>query len=341
MSIANNQALRFEKEIVDSTVGLGEKFERITKFYVFFHLFFALLLLGEVFSFILFFSFWIQSSGVAFLIAFFLLTGFSYCVLFSYWQIKKPQQLCDLGRHFLDGYKEALSEREDLFLTHAIYRALSHLDSLQTEYYAVSFLGRTVNFLLRKFSVYCHWKDVFILKEFLLTEAILEHIAFVKKDPMDLEIHISLAKTYSKLAELYKEPESAQGREPLPWTPPDYASVSMQAKHKKFCQMAIEEYKIIDAYVPEDPWTHAQLANVYQEIGDFGKVIEEHETILKISPDDRVIMYHLGVLYFQQGQTSKGLQMYDRLKKLNDENAPHLIAHYTPKLGLAYSRFAI
>jgi tetratricopeptide (TPR) repeat protein len=326
-TLAKNFEQIFEKNTGNYAVILSEAFKRITRFYVLFHLLFGLLVFTELCSFIFFFSFWIHSSTVAFLIGMFLLTGFSYFVLLSYLQTKKPQQLAELGQTFIVSCKNSLSSGDSLLLTHAIYRTLNHLDRLEAEYYVLPFLGETVNHLLKKFSVYCHWRDVHTLKELLLFKAISEHIDLVKKEPTDLETHAALADAYLKLAKLYKEPETS-----LPWIPPDYASVPMQTKHKRACERALEEYKIIEAYVPRDPWIHAQLANVYREIGDLEKEILEYELILSISPQDRTVMYHLGVLYFERGSTAKGLQMYENLQKIRDENAPRLIAHYGSSL---------
>ena len=326
-TLAKNFEQVFEKKSGNYALALSEEFKKITRIYVLFHLFFGVLVFAELCSFIFFFSFWIHSSAIAFLIGAFLLTGFSYFVLLSYLQTKKPQQLSDLGQSFIFSCKNSLSSGDSLLLTHAIYRTINHLDQLEAEYYVLPFLGETVNQLLKKFSIYCHWRDVLTLKELLLFEAIAEHIALVKREPTDLETHAALADAFIKLARLYKEPETS-----LPWIPPDYSSVTMQTKHKKACERALEEYKIIEAYVPQDPWIHAQLANVYREIGSLEKEILEYEFILNISPQDKAVMYHLGILYFERGSTAKGLQMYEKLQKLRDENAPRLIAQYDMSL---------
>jgi tetratricopeptide (TPR) repeat protein len=315
----------FEKNADNYGIALIEEFKKITRFYVFFHLFFALIAFVEVCSFIFFFSFWIHSTTVAFLIGMFLLTGFSYFILLSYFQTKKPEQLAALGQSFLLSCKN--SSKDSLLLTHAIYRILEQLDHLEAEYYSLLKLGKTIDELLKKFSVYCHWRDVLLLKELLLFEALSEHIALVKKEPSDLETHAALADAYLKLAKLYKEPEVT-----LSWIPPDYATSSMQERHKDICKRALEEYKIIEAHVPEDPWIHAQLAGVYREIGDLQHQIHEYELILSFSPQDKNVIYHLGVLYFERGSAAKGLQMYDKLKKLKCENAAKLIAHYDASL---------
>ncbi len=320
--------LFFERRIADFAESLSIEFKKITRFYVFFHLLFALLIVLELFLFAVFFSFWVQSATISFLLAAFLLTGFSYFVLLSYFQTKKPQQLYELGQSFIINCQQSLSQEDLLSLPHAIYRVVLYFDRLEAEYYALPFLGETFNELLKKFSVYCHWRDVLKIKEFLLLAAISEHIALIKKEPTDLEAHAALAEGYLKLAKLYKEPQQEESKPALPWIPPDYASEPMQAKFRQACERAIEEFKIIEVYVPEDPWVHAQLAGVYHDIGQAEMEIAEYEKMLQIAPNDRAVMFQLGTLYFQQGRTARGLQVYEKLKKLRYENAQALLAHY-------------
>jgi len=328
ISFSENAHLFFEKRIADFAESLSIEFKKVTRFYVIFHLFFAMLVFTELLLFAIFFSFWIQSATISFILAAFLLTGFSYFVLLSYFQTKKPQQLYELGQSFIASCKSSLSEEDLLSLSHAIYRVALYFDRLEVEYYVLPFLGETLNALLKKFSVYCHWRDVLKMKEFLLLAAISEHVALIKKEPTDLEAHAALAEGYLKLAKLYKEPQEEEGKPTLPWIPPDYASEPMQAKLRQACERAIEEFKIIEAYVTEDPWVHAQLAGVYHDIGQAEMEIAEYEKMLQISPNDRAVMFQLGSLYFQQGRTARGLQVYEKLKKLRDENAQSLLAYY-------------
>lgn len=323
-----NESHLFEKKITSYVSSLLVEFKKITRFYVLFHLFFALLAFAELFSFVVFFSFWIHSAAIAFLIASFLLGGFSYFVLLSYFQTKKPGQLYELCQTFLTGCHENLRENEHLSITHAIYRAVQYLDRMEGDYYALPFAWETFNTLLKKFSIYCHWRDVLKMKELLLFEAISEHHQLIKKEPTDLEAHAALAEGYLKLAALYKEPVSKEGELAPPWIPPHYTAEPMQAKLKQACERAIEEFKIIEAYVPQDPWVHAQLASVYHDAGESEKEIAEYETMLRLSPQDRNVMFYLGVLYFQQGRTAQGLQMYEHLTKLRDDNAPALLSYY-------------
>ncbi len=112
------------------------------------------------------------------------------------------------------------------------------------------------------------------------------------------------------------------------WVPPDYFSEETQQKFTSAAERAIEEFKILDDYAPNDQWVHAQLASLYHDIGLPEQEILEFEKMLKIAPQDRQILFRLGVLYFQQGYNAKGLRVYEQLKKSKDKKADELISYY-------------
>lgn len=121
---------------------LVEGFKKTTRFYVWFHLLFAALAFAELFSLAVFFSFWIASSTIAFLLAGIFLTGFSYFVLLFYFQVKKPQQLLEIRQVFLHAMRQTLSSTRDLStyrlsVIHEIYRATDALDRVECDYYRI------------------------------------------------------------------------------------------------------------------------------------------------------------------------------------------------------------
>ena len=99
-------------------------------------------------------------------------------------------------------------------------------------------------------------------------------------------------------------------------------------KFRATAERAIEEFKILNHYAPDDPWVHLQLAYSYHDLGMPDKETREYETVLKLCPDDRDILYKLGTLYFQQGQNAKGLQVYEELKDCNYKKAQQVISRY-------------
>ena len=90
----------------------------------------------------------------------------------------------------------------------------------------------------------------------------------------------------------------------------------------------MQEFQIIDYYSPNDPWVYAQLASCYHDLALYEKEIQAYEIILKLCPNDKEILFRLGILYFQQGMNAQGLQIYEKLKTLQFSRTEELLAFY-------------
>jgi tetratricopeptide (TPR) repeat protein len=99
-------------------------------------------------------------------------------------------------------------------------------------------------------------------------------------------------------------------------------------KFKEAARLAIEEFRILSHYAPNDPWVHEQLAVGFHDLGMPDEEVKEVETLLKLRPQDKEILFRLGMLYFKQNQNAKGLQVYEELKKANFKKAENLISAY-------------
>jgi len=93
-------------------------------------------------------------------------------------------------------------------------------------------------------------------------------------------------------------------------------------------ERAIEEFKVLNDYAPNDPWVHAQLAYSYHDLQMPKEEIKEYETILKLNPGDRDTLYKLGLLYFQEGMNAQGLRIYEELKRSHYKKAESLMENY-------------
>lgn len=323
-----NSALFEEKAAkhADQTV---LQFRKITRFYALFHIGYFIAGGIEVLTLLLFFPFFAKSSLLAFSFGLIFLTGFSYFVLRFYFQAKKPEQFLHLKLKFIEACKNSLPPTLDAptyhaSLIHAVYKLISNLDGQEHQYYALPKQFHTLASLLEKFSLWCHWKDVHQMKEILHYFCIEERINRIKEHPTDLDTHASLANSYIAL---YKEY--------LPRTAPsytfiikEYASDAMKKKFHHIASRAIEEFKILNTYVPNDPWIYAQLAAVYHDLNLPEKEIEAYETLLRTLPQDKELLFRCGVLYFQLGRTAEGLKIYEQLKNLKDHQAGELIKYY-------------
>jgi tetratricopeptide (TPR) repeat protein len=286
-----------------------------------------------VLSMLLFFSFFTKSTWSALALAALFLTAFSYFVLHFYFQAKKPQQFLELRHDFFEKTTASLSQEKGsaeyhLSLSHAFIQLSDLLNDKEATYYPLPQNFKTLAPLLEKFSIWVHWKDVHKMKELLLLSGINETVALVKLMPTDLEAHANLASAYLALSRIYMDPRKANPHSPLLWTSPEYSSKQMQDKFHAASDRAIEELKILNDYAPTDPWIHAQLAQIYHDKGLAELEIKEYETLLKIRPSDKEVLFRLGVLYFEQGHNSHGLKIYEQLKGSKEEMAEELIGHY-------------
>ncbi|MFI5334815.1 MAG: tetratricopeptide repeat protein [Chlamydiales bacterium] len=302
------------KELIS---GAAQKFHAITSTTQRFHLTFFALAFGELSAFIVL-SYFSKSLLIAICLAGLCLSAFSYFLLRFYLEAKKPQQMAEIVTSYVASCREAGGEKTStLSLAQMLHYLADSLDIPQN-LSAFSFL-QTV---MQKLRVWMHWKEVLEMKELLLHEAIFYHVEMVKIEPMDLQIHGSLAHAYLSLAKLYLPSDA------WPWIPAEYASRSMEEKYEENMESAIQEFKILDFLAPNDAWVHAQLAHIYEEMGDVEKEVQEYEMLLQISPDDHELHYRLGVLYFQRNETAKALLLYQKLKESSSPRAQELISYY-------------
>lgn len=303
----------FRKNVETHCSTCLKQFKKIIRSYIFFHLFFLSLLTTEVTAFFFFLTPLFQTSLIAFSLAAILLTGFVYLILLFYFQAKKPEQFLELRNYFMRLCKKGLpssllNSEYHLSLANAAYRFATQLNKQELNPYPFKASPISFNHLMHTFTNLCHRKDIEQMKEILLLVSINEHIQLIKNVPTNLEAHASLANTYVSLSRLYQNQDDEK----------------FTAAAKK----AIQEFKIIDHYSPEDPWVHAQLASCYHDLKMFPEEIKEYENILNLCPEDKQILFRLGILYFQQGENARGLQIYEKLQSIQFSRADELIDFY-------------
>lgn len=313
----------FHKNVESHCSSGLKQFKKIIRSYVFFHLFFLGLLSGEVIAFFFSLTLLFQTSLIAFSLAAILLTGFAYLILLFYFQTKKPEQFLELRNFFMLHCKKALPKNlihseYHLSLANAAYRFAAHLSKEEGQLYTLPPKMGSLNQAMRRVTNLCHRKDIQRMKEVLFLVSINEHIQLIKSVPTNLEAHASLANAYVALSRLY------QKQEPL------------HEKFKTAARKAIQEYKIIDHLSPNDPWVHAQLASCYHDLSQHQEEINEYENVLKLCPEDKQILFRLGILCFQQGENARALQIYQKLKEMQFSRADELIDFYDANLKQEY-----
>lgn len=309
------------------------KFERLGRAYLFFHLFFFIIGGLELISFILFFRFLNDNYLVAFALALIFLTAFSYFILRLYCQTRKPEQIKELNFHFKRAVKEVVDYKSGnryshLAMADIFCKLAESLNGKENTFYVPPRIISCLSAYLEQMSSWTHWQDVFDVQELSLSFAIEEQIQLVKCDATNLEAHIALANGYILLSSLYVKSRSQEDEgDRRTFLSKDHSDEAKK-KFREAVERAIEEFKILSNYVPNDPWVHEQLAYSYCDLQMHKEAIAEYEMILKFNPSDPEILYKLGVLYFHLGHNAQGLQIYEQLKRCNFKKAEALIVSY-------------
>lgn len=327
----NRQAFQDRiSKLIDATT---PQFGQIIKSYVKFNCSFLIAGVVEFLLLFILFTFWSHSSLLAFTIAAMFFTLFAYCILRLYFQTKKPDQFAEHCQQFISTAKKLINYQEGipehhLALANACCLFAAALQGKEYQIYkAPKWLGSLAP-IIERWSGWWHWHDFHKIKENLLQESVNEHIKLVKCEPTNLEAHAALANAYVMLSGLYVDPRKISGEEEEYWSPPKKFIEILQNKFRFTAQRAIEEFKILNEYAPNDPWVHAQLAYSYRDLQMPDEEIKEYETILKLRPDDIETLFKLGTLYFQQGYNAQGLRIYEEMKKTHYTKAENLIKYY-------------
>lgn len=305
----------------------------ILRRYVAFNLLFLALCSAELIGLILFFNVLSQSLVLALGLAAIFFTFFAYFTLRVYFQTKKPEQLRIVKERYVELCKELIthseeSEEQHIALATACCKCANRLHAREYDYYQLPRWLGALSPWMERFSCWWHWQDVHMMKELLLQEAVNEHIKLVKIRPTSLEAHASLANAYVMLSGLFIDPRRMEGYDDDRWIPSEKYNEEFSLQFRGIAERAIEEFKIIGEYAPDDPWVHSQLAYSYHDLQMPQEEIAEYETIQRLLPNDQDNLYKLGILYFQQGMNAKGLRVYEELVKAHYDRAESLIKYY-------------
>lgn len=322
------------KEHVDITIhDATQRIDRVVRRHVAFNMAFLALGAIEFILFVVFFTLLAQSSTLAMSLAAMFLTLFTYLTLRLYLQARKPELLLSIRDRFLNESKEIISYQDGIAehhmaLANACCRMAAALHNREYSYYTPPERMDFLNPTLQTFSCWWHWHDLHAIREAFMVAAIEEHVKLVKCEPTDLEVHATLANAYVMLSSLYADPRKAEGYDEDRWIPPQRYSEAMRANFRATAERAIQEFKILNEYAPNDPWVHAQLAYSYHDLQMPEEEIRQYETILRINTDDKEALFKLGMLYFQQGRNADGLRIYEQLRDGNYKKAENLIKFY-------------
>lgn len=266
----------------------------------------------------------------SFLLALFFFTLFFYLILRFFLEEKKESAFSELIEKFTEKSKSSVTGAEDIIEQHLALASLAKRASLWLEdkeytLYPPPRFFKDQAHLFERFSAFLAWKDCFNLREKLLSYAISENLKAVKLSPTSLEGHILLASAYVMLSKIYAEPKKEDEDK---WISQKRFSEKRLARFREIANFAIEEFKILSEFAPEDPWILLQLAQSYNDLGMIEEETREIEKLKRLRPNDSETLLKLGLLYFQQGNNASALKIYDRLKAIDSEKAEEMILLY-------------
>lgn len=322
----------YHQSINDLILSTLQGFDRQIRRFALFNLIFLAIGFSECFLLLFFFTFLAQSALFAFTLAVVFLTFFSYFILRLYVQAQKPIKFELLKRDYARECQHILGYHEESpefypIMANAYARLSNALQGREEVIYFYPDWIKSADFLFKYVSSWLHWYSVQQFQEKLLLAGVEEHIKWVKTAPTSLAAHSSLANAYIMLSALYMAPHVNREMEER-WTLKARYRELLQRKFQDAAKKAIEEFKILNFYAPDDSWVHAQLACSYRDLNMPFEEIKEYEILLRLSPEDRDTLFKLGMRYFQQGFNSQGLRIYEQLKRLDAKRAQDLIHYY-------------
>jgi hypothetical protein len=325
----NNSSLPFDTSHFETRLPqmyrvILNHFRKAAQTYVSFNIAFFSLLAVELFLFFTVIPYTGRPILFASSLALFFLSCFSYILLLFYFQAKKPEQVNECKENFIQSCRQHISlpsgeAQHHLSIAEALTKLSLYLQDFECSFYTVPFILSPIKKWIQSFGAHCYWEDVFKMRETLLKSAVEEHLSQIRITPTDLEVHASLANTYVFLSKLYRSLFATEKKK--------YLSFS-EKNFRHFTELAIEEFRILNDYAPQDPWVHEQLSIGYKDLEMPSQELKEIEILLKLKPQDKEILFRLGSLCFEQGQNARGLQIYEELKQSNYKKASDLIALY-------------
>ncbi len=326
----------FGGQITHLTEEMTKTFQKQMRSYALFHISFAALGTIQLTLLLLFFPLFAKTSLAAISLATFLLTLFAYFVIRFYLEAKKPEQFIQIKENFLQKARLFVPLEESHpelrhRLIEAANRFVTTLEGQEYNYYPLAPYLQAVAPLAEKLSLWCHWKDVHEMQEMMTQFAVQQYLELIRKEPLHVELHAALARTYTQLYKLYLDPRKIGKKLPYSFIAFNYEKKEVVEKFQKSAGKALEELRIIRDLNPQNTSIYSQVAAIYHDLNLPEKEIEAQEMLWRSNSRDTAVLFRLGVLYFSQGRMAEGLKMYEELRLGKDARAEKLIEFYTQR----------
>lgn len=308
----------FSHPIDASSLSTLRQFSKILRSHLLFHILMIGSLVLEALTVFSLYFIYPTSSYFAFSISIWIFSFFCYIIFGYYFHARKPDQIVSLAETYLENCIQLLSpqcEREQAIFTSAFHliQALEDKKEIWKPFGKFSPLHSMV--------AYWIWKDRHLMEELLFIHTIDAQTSLIKKNPLHIHLHTSLAKTYIAMVKIYKQAYNLFffGK-PL--------QEKFEYQYQEINKLAIEELKIIDHLSPDDLWVNAQMAFCYKNLNLKEKEIEQYEKLYHLRPADETILFRLGKLYFDTNQHADALKIYEKLFHSHPKKAQELINTY-------------
>ncbi|MDA8773760.1 hypothetical protein N9N03_01375 [Chlamydiia bacterium] len=163
--------------------------------------------------------------------------------------------------------------------------------------------------------------------ESIVLAAANEYIKLIYYEPLNKDVHWQLADTYLYLARMYQKRKDLVRTGIYMMLFQDEPRV-VDSKKIHYAEKALQEYEIIKRFGDPNKEIYIQSASVYRLLNDPKKECQELEKSISIDSDNLSQWFKLGVLYFQNGDVYRGLEVYKRLKSKRYENADKMMIFY-------------
>lgn len=260
------------------------------------------------------------------------LTISSYALIAFYQKNRKLDAMESISKEFYRYCSLHLSknisdtEKLNLAISESLRDLAEALHSQELFHLTIHPFKFSKNHIITHF-LYFHYNDILFLQEKLLDISLTQHAKILQDCACSLQFHSSLSKTYATFAKCYKKPEGKHLEKA-------YIFSNLTKKEQlanlqsKYYTLAIEELHIVCDLSENETWAHLDLASLYSHFKDTEKQMQQYEILVQQLPDDKEIIYKLGILYFTHHKTSKGLRLYNKLRKIDALYAKNLLSHY-------------
>jgi tetratricopeptide (TPR) repeat protein len=311
-----DESVAFEQTVERIAIDLRARFIASATFYNRLFFFFAFLI-GSMLAALLIFS----RSALGFGLA---ATGAITTLLISYITAhycteRREEEHCIFLKNLLAECEETFSSFERPRAIFNLRADVAQILSARLEGIERSLISPPIQPLAQAFATLSsavHHRAVIHLRRTLLDGAALSFLEMILEDPLAAASHKKLSIVYLEIACLYATPGKTVG------------SQSESEDYITAIERAAAYLNVARDLDTDDPWILEQLIECYGALGDSEQQLAVCEELIELRPRSPRALLEAGKRYFEQGDYSRGLSIYEQLKGMDSESAKRLLCTY-------------